>query len=106
MKTGVQSVRKALKTLDSGFRRNDVEKNQIDFFTPSPSRGEGLPCGVSSGTPQGKGGGDVTFITFVLANRFFIGKMVQSSSWNGEVQNERWTQKLGLAWFLHSHRRH
>ena len=35
MKTGVQSVRKALKTLDSGFRRNDVKKNQIDFFTPS-----------------------------------------------------------------------
>jgi len=35
VKTGVRSVRKALKTLDSGFRRNDVEKNQIDFLTPS-----------------------------------------------------------------------
>ena len=35
MKTGVQSVRKALKTLDSGFRRNDAKRNQIDFFTPS-----------------------------------------------------------------------
>jgi pantetheine-phosphate adenylyltransferase len=40
VKTGVHSVRKALKTLDSGFRRNDVKKNQIDFFTPS-GRGEG-----------------------------------------------------------------
>ena len=39
MKTGVQSVLKALKTLDSGFRRNDVKKNQIDFFTPSPIEG-------------------------------------------------------------------
>jgi len=35
MKTGVQEVRKALKTLDSGFRRNDVKKNEIGFFTPS-----------------------------------------------------------------------
>jgi hypothetical protein len=34
VKTGVQSVCKILKTLDSGFRRNDVKKNQIDFFTP------------------------------------------------------------------------
>jgi alcohol dehydrogenase class IV len=41
VKTGVQHVRNALKTLDSGFRRNDVKKNQIDFFTPSPSRGKG-----------------------------------------------------------------
>jgi len=24
-----------LKTLDSGFRRNDVKKNEINFFTPS-----------------------------------------------------------------------
>ena len=39
MKTGVHSVRKALKTLDSGFRRNDVKKNQIDFFTPSGGKG-------------------------------------------------------------------
>jgi hypothetical protein len=38
VKTGVQQVRKVLKTLDSGFLRNDVTKNQIDFFTPS---GEG-----------------------------------------------------------------
>jgi A/G-specific adenine glycosylase len=27
-------------------------------FQPSPLAGEGLPCGVSSSTPQGKGGGD------------------------------------------------
>jgi hypothetical protein len=40
VKTGVQSVRKALKTLDSGFRRNDAKKNQIDFFTPSGGRGD------------------------------------------------------------------
>jgi len=26
MKTGVQEVAKALKTLDSGFRRNDLKK--------------------------------------------------------------------------------
>jgi hypothetical protein len=36
VKTGVQSVRKAPKMLDSGLRRNDVKGNQIDFFTPSP----------------------------------------------------------------------
>ena len=35
MKTGVQSIAKVLKTLDSGFRRNDVKKNEINFFTPS-----------------------------------------------------------------------
>jgi hypothetical protein len=42
VKTGVQSIRKALKTLDSGFRRNDVKKSQINFFTPSPLKGEGI----------------------------------------------------------------
>jgi hypothetical protein len=36
VKTGVQSIAKALKKLDSGFRRNDVKKNRTDFFTPSP----------------------------------------------------------------------
>jgi hypothetical protein len=35
VKTGVQSIAKVLKTLDSGFRRNDVKKNEINFFTPS-----------------------------------------------------------------------
>ena len=35
MKTGVQSIAKVLKTLDSGFRRNDVKKNEINFFTAS-----------------------------------------------------------------------
>ena len=39
VKTGVQSVRNVLKTLDSGFRRNDVKRNQIYFFTASPSKG-------------------------------------------------------------------
>jgi len=38
--TGVQSIAKGLKTLDSGFRRDDVKKSQIDFFTPSPIKGE------------------------------------------------------------------
>jgi len=28
--------------MDSGFRRNDVKKNQINFFTPSPIKGEGV----------------------------------------------------------------
>ena len=41
MKTGVQSVRKASKTLDSGFRRNDAIKNRINFFTPSGREGWG-----------------------------------------------------------------
>jgi hypothetical protein len=36
VKTGVQEIGKPLKTLDSGFRRNDGEKTQSDFFTPSP----------------------------------------------------------------------
>jgi hypothetical protein len=40
VETGVQEIGKALKTLDSGFRRNDVKKTQIDFFTPSPFAGE------------------------------------------------------------------
>jgi hypothetical protein len=35
VKTGVQKIRKALKELDSGFRRNDMKKNQINFFTAS-----------------------------------------------------------------------
>jgi len=39
VKNGVQEIGKALKTLDSGFRRNDGEKTQIDFFTPSPFQG-------------------------------------------------------------------
>jgi hypothetical protein len=42
VKTGVQSIAKAVKTLDSGFRRNDVKKNQIDIFTPPPSKWEGI----------------------------------------------------------------
>jgi len=40
VKTGVQEIGKALKTLDSGFRRNDGKKTQFDFFTPSPIEGE------------------------------------------------------------------
>jgi hypothetical protein len=41
VKTGVQSVRNTPKTLDSGFRRNDVKKKRVDFFTPFLSpRGE------------------------------------------------------------------
>jgi hypothetical protein len=32
---------KVLKTLDSGFRRNDVKKNEINFFTPSGRKGGG-----------------------------------------------------------------
>jgi hypothetical protein len=42
VKTGVQSVHNAPKTLDSGFRQNDVKKNQIDFLTPSLTKGEGF----------------------------------------------------------------
>jgi hypothetical protein len=44
VKIGVQSIRNALKTLDSGFRRNDVKKSQINFFTPSPLEVGGEPC--------------------------------------------------------------
>jgi hypothetical protein len=39
VKTGVQSIAKVLKTLDSGFRRNAVKKIEINFFTPSGERG-------------------------------------------------------------------
>jgi hypothetical protein len=39
MKTGVQEIGKVLKTLDSGFRRNDGEKTQIVFFTPFLGKG-------------------------------------------------------------------
>jgi hypothetical protein len=38
VKTGVQLVRKARKTQDSGLRRNDVKRNQINFFTASGGR--------------------------------------------------------------------
>jgi hypothetical protein len=37
----VQSIRKPVKNLDSGFRRNDAKKNQINFFTASPVEREG-----------------------------------------------------------------
>jgi hypothetical protein len=41
----VQEIGKPLKTLDSGFRRNDGEKTQIDFFTPSPCQeGKRIRC--------------------------------------------------------------
>ena len=50
VKTGVQSIAKALKTLDSGFRRNDAKKKQIDFFTPSPfERRKGGISKISAG---------------------------------------------------------
>jgi hypothetical protein len=41
-----QEIGKPLKTLDSGFRRNDGEKTQIDFFTTSPVEVEGVPIGT------------------------------------------------------------
>jgi len=46
MKTGVQEIVKALKTLDSGFRQNEVKKDQFDFFTPSVCKGTRLCGGV------------------------------------------------------------
>jgi len=50
VKTGVQSICNLLKTLDSGFRRNDVKQHGTKFFTPSPSEGEGFV--VSSIRPE------------------------------------------------------
>ena len=35
MKTGVQEVLNGLKILDSGFRRNDGQTTQTNFFTAS-----------------------------------------------------------------------
>jgi hypothetical protein len=35
VETGVQGILNGLKILDSGFRRNDGEKTQADFFTAS-----------------------------------------------------------------------
>ena len=56
--------------------KNSTNTNELIFLPPtllSPSRGEGLPCGVNSTTPQGKGGGDVTlFIAFVLIPNHFL----------------------------------
>jgi len=48
VKTGVQSIAKVLKTLDSGFRRNDVKKNEINFFTPSERDRVGVILGIFS----------------------------------------------------------
>jgi len=42
-----------LKTLDSGFRRNDVKKNEINFFTPSGKGRVGVILGFF---PQLRGG--------------------------------------------------
>jgi len=52
VKTGVQSVLNALKTLDSGFRRNDVKKNKADFFTSSLFQ-RGRLIGSFEGCPTG-----------------------------------------------------
>jgi hypothetical protein len=59
VKTGVQEIGKALKTLDSGFRRNDVKKTQIDFFTPSPFKGGngGIPADAFLKKDEWKRGG-------------------------------------------------
>jgi hypothetical protein len=35
-----------------------LKPNPFTPSLPSPLEGEGLPCGVWKGTPQGKGGGD------------------------------------------------
>jgi hypothetical protein len=40
VKTGVQAVLKALKILDSGFRRNDRKRAEPDSFTASGGAGE------------------------------------------------------------------
>jgi hypothetical protein len=48
VKTGVQEIWNALQRLDSGFRRNDVKKTKIDFFTSSPLGGGGLEGGEIS----------------------------------------------------------
>jgi len=52
VKTGVQSIAKALKKLDSGFRRNDVKKNRTDFFTPSPFKRGGIEISIPNPTPK------------------------------------------------------
>jgi hypothetical protein len=39
VKTGVQEVSKELKILDSGLRRNDGKRTQINFSTPSGGQG-------------------------------------------------------------------
>jgi len=43
VKTGVQSICNSMKTLDSGYRRNDVKQHQTNFFTASGDEGEGGP---------------------------------------------------------------
>ena len=50
-KAGIQLLQ---GVLDPGFRRGDDQKVKN---TLSPLMGEGLPCGESFNTPQGKGGG-------------------------------------------------
>jgi hypothetical protein len=61
VKTGVQSIAKTLKTLDSGFRRNDVKKNRTDFFTASPVKGEGISLLFQQVYPLPHGEGEIGF---------------------------------------------
>jgi hypothetical protein len=66
VKTGVQSIAKALKTPDSGFLQNDVKKNRTDFFTPSPLGGRGKR-GRKKPALQGMRNGVLLFQTFFIA---------------------------------------
>jgi hypothetical protein len=60
VETGVQEICKALKTLDSGFRRNDGKKTQIDFSHLPPFKGgkngSFRESGLKSSLPFEKGG--------------------------------------------------
>jgi hypothetical protein len=52
VKTGVQKVLNTLKILDSGFRRNDRNRGNSNFFTPSPLKGEENPFLISLCSPS------------------------------------------------------
>jgi hypothetical protein len=46
---------------------------------PPPLRGEGLPCGVGSSTPQGEGGGEFAIRNFypIAVSLAFIYKVIK-----------------------------
>jgi uncharacterized protein (DUF58 family) len=71
VKTGVQSIAKALKRLDSGFRRNDVKRTEPNFSIKSDRQDR--PSSISSG------------YLFHNGSLLVVGGILLISAWEGLV---------------------